>query len=549
MKKTSNDNDNKAKVCFSYIRYSSKGQGKDFGGSSVERQLEIAPRVAAEKGWTLDEALNIQSLGLSAYHGSNKKTIEGIIEAVKCGKILPGTVCIIEALDRLTRLKLDDAYQLLRSLLKAGIEIYTANSGRHLTENDLNNPMSVMMSVVELDSAFQYSDKLSDRVAKAWKVKRQNGKAGQINKNGNRTKVCPAWIDAKTWEVIPDKANVVRKMFELYLAGNGISKIASILNAAKPSIPTFNGGKWWNTAYIGQTLKNHNVIGELQPKRVEGNKRTPIGEIIKGYYPAIISEEMFYQVQEKYTTAYKGRIRHTHKTPNIFAGVARCVCGERMNRINGTTQSYLCCSAVTNKANTCKQPMLRYKPIEHSFVELLSVKPELFVIKTESTINEVETISSKIFSISTKIDNITNAIIDGGANSALVAKQSELIKDKEQLELELKIAKSKQSTPNTSKEDMKRVTDNIVNFETDVELRNIVRDFCINNFKSMIFTNKKREYVITFNNGKSLKFNLDKDFNAFLVTGDGFAHYVKDGVATDFWKDGKQPLEEYITTT
>jgi len=93
------------------------------------------------------------------------------------------------------------------------------------------------------------------------------------------------------------------------------------------------------------------------------------------------------------------------------------------------------------------------------------------------------------------------------------------------------------------------VTDNIVNFETDVELRNIVRDFCINNFKSMIFTNKKREYVITFNNGKSLKFNLDKDFNAFLVTGDGFAHYVKDGVATDFWKDGKQPLEEYITTT
>src|ERR1700720_2685472 len=100
---------NDKKICFSYIRFSSRPQAQ---GDSERRQLEIAPRVAQSKGWTLDETLNAQDLGLSGYKGSNLKTIEGIIKAAEQGSIPQGSVCIVEALDRLTRIKLDDAYQL-----------------------------------------------------------------------------------------------------------------------------------------------------------------------------------------------------------------------------------------------------------------------------------------------------------------------------------------------------------------------------------------------------------------------------------------------------
>ena len=92
------------KECFSYIRFSSLKQAK---GNSEDRQLEIAPRVAAEKGWFLREDLCVESLGLSAYKGSNLKIINGIIEAAKAGGIPKGSVMIIEALDRLTRISID----------------------------------------------------------------------------------------------------------------------------------------------------------------------------------------------------------------------------------------------------------------------------------------------------------------------------------------------------------------------------------------------------------------------------------------------------------
>jgi len=56
------------KACFSYVRFSSAKQAK---GTSEDRQLKIAPRIAAEKGWQLNDSLNLLDLGLSAYKKQN----------------------------------------------------------------------------------------------------------------------------------------------------------------------------------------------------------------------------------------------------------------------------------------------------------------------------------------------------------------------------------------------------------------------------------------------------------------------------------------------
>lgn len=118
------------KYCFSYIRFSSKKQEL---GSSLERQEPIAERVAKEKGWIYRPEFNATSLGVSAYKGDNKKKLESIAQAARDEKIPQGTVMVIETLDRATRLELDEAQQLIRSLLKSGLEIYTDLNKRHLT--------------------------------------------------------------------------------------------------------------------------------------------------------------------------------------------------------------------------------------------------------------------------------------------------------------------------------------------------------------------------------------------------------------------------------
>jgi DNA invertase Pin-like site-specific DNA recombinase len=506
--------DTKSKICFSYIRYSSAGQGDKFGGTSLERQMEIAPQVATEKGWKLDETLNIQNLGLSAYHGSNKKTIEGIAEAAHQGKIPQGVICIIEALDRFTRLPLDDAYQLLRKVLLSGVEIYTNNSGRHLTKADLNNPMSLMMTAVELDAANQYSEKLSFRVKTSWRKKREKLVAGDIEKLTNKA---PKWIDDKTWKIIPKYADIIRRIYSLYLAGNGSSSIVQILNAE--NVPTFNGGELWNTPYVGQVLKSKNVIGEFQPKRMEGYKRIPVGESIKGYYPPIIKEEIFYQVQAKYTKAFKGRIRKAHNTPNIFAGIARCTCGARMNKVTGRkTCSYLMCAAV-QAGGKCNQPSIKYPPMEKSFLEVVRTNPEMFVPKKHEMVNESETIRGKILDIQKQIDNITNAVLAGSATKALTNKQNELEKQMEQLEMDLSVAKSHSTSKSSNGKELERVRNNLDTFSTDAELRNMVRDFCCSNFEKMTFNNHQRTFTIEFRNGNTTEFQLSTDLTRFKING------------------------------
>jgi hypothetical protein len=107
------------KICFSYIRFSS---GKQAKGNSTDRQLEIAPRIAREKGWELDENLSIADPSLSAYRKANlgpKGKLGAVLLGVQTHKIPKGSVMIVEALDRLTRAQLDEAYDLFRDLLRA----------------------------------------------------------------------------------------------------------------------------------------------------------------------------------------------------------------------------------------------------------------------------------------------------------------------------------------------------------------------------------------------------------------------------------------------
>lgn len=501
------------KKCFSYIRFSSKKQSAEKGGSSVYRQLEIAPRVAKANNWELDESLNVANLGLSAYSGSNLKTIRGIIKAANENRIAAGTVCILEALDRLTRINVDEAYQLLRDMLISGIEIYTDRNNRHLTKADLQNPMSIMMSVVELNSAFEYSDKLADRVMKAWRLKREKLSGGT-----KLTRHVPAWIDYDKWAVIPEKREIIELIFKMYLEGQGYAAISKHLNILKK--PTLNGGALWSIATIAKLIKSKSVIGELVTCKSVKNengvyKKIPTGENYKNYYPAIISEDLFYAVQAKIPKVERG-IRKTETVRNLFAGVVFCTCGAKMKLNSNERGSYYIC---WNKFQTdgCKQPSMTYPPIETSFLEIIHDAPELFVPEKEDNFNAVNGIRSKIESLNKQISNITDATLEGNATKALIKKQGELEDEVEALEESLKIAESKHNRGNNDSKDIERVMNNLCNFSTDMELRRVVRDYCLMNFEKMVVDTKNKCYTITGKNSKTIKFQFDGKYKAFKI--------------------------------
>src|SRR5262249_11140635 len=129
---------NKVKRAFSYLRFSDRKQAK---GDSKRRQLEWGPALCGTKGRGLDENLSIQDLGVSAFRGgkARKGQLAAFLKAIKSGRVVPGDVLLVEALDRLTREDIDPAWELFRSILKSGVEVYTREPERHYGKADLNN--------------------------------------------------------------------------------------------------------------------------------------------------------------------------------------------------------------------------------------------------------------------------------------------------------------------------------------------------------------------------------------------------------------------------
>ena len=126
----------------------------------------------------------------------------------------------------------------------------------------------------------------------------------------NKLTAAPGWLalseDRRSFVFLPDRAKVVKQIFELSAAGLGGYTIANQLNAN--SIPAFGPSAKWDQSTIHNILSNRAAVGEFQPKiykkakdssrGVRDRKGTSAGEPIKDYYPAVIDEELFNLAKE-----------------------------------------------------------------------------------------------------------------------------------------------------------------------------------------------------------------------------------------------------------
>jgi DNA invertase Pin-like site-specific DNA recombinase len=305
---------------FSYIRFSDSKLAK---GDSRRRQLEWGTAQCAKHGWVLDESLHLRDYGVSALHGDNAVTgaLGGFLRAIKERKVRAGDLLLVESLDRLTREDIDPAWELFRSILKAGVEIYTREPERHYIPADLNN----FGTRIEVQAYF----------LRAYNESATKAMRGRAYWEGQRTKlaaekrpvhkVLPAWLrlsaDRKQIEVIPEAAEAVRLIYRWAREGLGIEPITARLNAQ--GIPPIGNNirkevfkTTWARSYVAKLLQGREVLGEFQPhvmKRVPVDlqqpdgptrwKRVPHGEPVKGYFPAVVTEDEYNLTRQ----AVKGR--------------------------------------------------------------------------------------------------------------------------------------------------------------------------------------------------------------------------------------------------
>jgi hypothetical protein len=217
------------------------------------------------------------------------------------------------------------------------------------------------------------------RVRKAYDNKRKMAREQPDGKPF--TCMLPAWLRVNETtgqiDVVNDRAELVRRMFEQARNGRGLHGIAKDLNGNGVRTWGMRGRKsadYWQHAYIAKILRNSAVLGTFTPhvcEVVDGkHKRRPL-EPVLNYFPAIVDVETFQAVQDRLATV-QARGRHANAGPaHLFAGLLRCPhCGGTVTRVKKPDAAYLIC-AKANSNGGCKRLAVLSADVEDAFLRQL----------------------------------------------------------------------------------------------------------------------------------------------------------------------------------
>lgn len=364
---------------YSYLRFSTPEQMR---GDSFRRQSSMAEAYALQHGLELDTTLTLHDLGVSAFRGKNltaESQLGFFLRAIEEGIVPAGSYLLVESLDRISRQTARKALRALESVVDAGAVLVTLNDGRKYDKDNLDDdPVALLLSILTFMRAHEESAMKASRLKAAWAEKRNQ--ASKARKP--MTSICPAWLDLdrKTgvFHEVPERVQVVRRIFDMTLQGVGQGVIAQALN--REGVPVFGRGMHWHRTYIAKILDNPAVRGVFVPHVQDQSSGKLVRlalEPVPNYYPAIIDADTMERLQSMRAESVQPRRgRHAAKPlNNIFGGLGRCAsCGSTMTMTNkGDGNKYFVCTKAKAGAG-CTYRTLPYQRIEDCF---LSIWPAL----------------------------------------------------------------------------------------------------------------------------------------------------------------------------
>lgn len=211
-------------------------------------------------------------------------------------------------------------------------------------------------------------------------------------KEGRRS--CP------TLEIVPEEAEVVRMIFEMFAQGLGSHKIARTLNEL--GIPAPKGDKWVPEG-LSRVRHNEHYLGHVVWGRRKKVKSIEDGELVvtrpfnseylryNGKHEAIIDQDLWDRVQE--TCGKIPRVKDKARCVNPLAGLLFCECGRFMcyrtykqNGVERAPARFIC-----HQQTICKNASSTVDEILTEVVKVLQDAIEDFDIRTvEAASDQVE---------------------------------------------------------------------------------------------------------------------------------------------------------------
>lgn len=312
-----------------YLRKSRMEEGMETEEVLARHRAALAEYAAAHGVHIIETYYEVKS-GESLYA---RPEMLRLLEDVEAGKY-DAVLCM--DLDRLSRGRMKDQGIILDAFKESGTLIITPEKTYNLAD-DVDDELA------------EFKTFMSRREYKIINKRLRRGLLQSIN-DGWYVANAPygyrkVTVDRRpTLAINEDEAKFVRMMYEMYISGNGCTKIARHINAlgARPhraaafsrsSVamilrnPTYAGKVVWNQ-------KSHVKKGSKgNPKHITIYNPREKWLITDGRHPAIIEPDMYDKVQEVLSGRYVPRKNDgTIKSP--LAGLVRCsVCGKNMQRM------------------------------------------------------------------------------------------------------------------------------------------------------------------------------------------------------------------------
>lgn len=433
-----------------YARYSSDNQRTE----SIDAQIRHLKDFCNENNYTIVKIYSDEALS-----GTNDNRPQ-FMQMINDSKLKLFKAVVVHKLDRFARNRYDSAFY-KRELKKHGVNVLSA------LEKFDDSPESIILeSVIEGMNEY-YSANLSREVMKgmketAYECKHTGGKPPfgyDIDKN-------------KKYIINDFEASIVRKIFKMYIDGEGYSKILKSLNGIK----TKHGNSFSKTG-INSILKNEKysgvyVFNKFKRVKVDGKSRNvPNDEknIIKidNGVPSIITKEDFERAKKIMEANRKTFRNYPKKVNYLLSGLVRCgKCQSNMSGItkkagrNKTVYSTYECSCRRRKKECDSKPISKDK-LEQIVINTIETKITSNIDdltekvynylqnKIRETNTSLETYKKELITVEKQISNIVEAIANGMFHDSMKQKMTDL--EKRKANLTTLIAESSNSQPLVTK--------------------------------------------------------------------------------------------------
>lgn len=341
-----------------YARVSS---GKDAMLHSLSAQVSYYSNlIQNHSGWQYvgvyaDEALTGTK--------DNRENFQRLLADCRVGKV---DMVITKSISRFARNTVT-LLETVRELKNMGVDVFFEEQNIHSLSADGELMLTILASYAQEES-------LSASENQKWRVRQnfQNGIPWNSTMLGYRLK-------DGCFEIMPEEAAIVQRIFTEYLSGSGLTAIAKRLNT--DVVPTRYGNTWGKSS-VAAVLQNYAYTGNLllqKYRRVDHlTKRDELnnGELPKYHitdaHEAIIPLRSFNAVQEEMR---KRAEKHTHpgekRKEYPFSGLITCAgCGKHYRRkMKKTGPVWICTTYNTLGKQACPS-----KAIPESVLEAITNK-------------------------------------------------------------------------------------------------------------------------------------------------------------------------------